>query len=103
MFNFGDRVVILNETLKSHNHAGVFVGLDKKGLCKVYLEEPLQSKKSIIGLVTVNKEFVFSVHDNVLKTRLDQLYARQDELERELEAIKQESYEIELKLMMGGS
>lgn len=101
MFVFGEKVVINDASLKSHNKMGLFVGISPKG-AKVYLEEPLVCNKSTIACVTVAPEklrrYAESERDRIIE-RLDFLTRRSTELQAEMQAVDDEIYNLELKLM----
>lgn len=105
MFAFGEKVVINDVTLKSHNKMGLFVGINPKGQAKVYLEEPLVCNKTTIACITVAPEklrrYAESERDRIIE-RLDFLTRRSGELEAEMRAIDDEIYNLELKLMNVG-
>lgn len=104
MFQFGEKVIIKDPTLKSHNRKGLYVGESKtkSGQVKVYLEEPIKTAKTTIACVTIGADKVFHyVEDEkeAMQARLDFLYHRADELETELVDVREEIYQIEKKLM----
>lgn len=105
MFEFGEKVVIADTSLKSHDKMGLFVGMNPKGLAKVYLENPMMCNKTVVSCVTVAPEklrrYMESERDRIIE-RLDFLTRRSTELESEMKAIDDEIYNLELKLMNVG-
>ena len=105
MFEFGEKVVVDDVSLKSHDKAGLFVGINPKGLAKVYLEEPMVCNKTVVPCITVSPEklrrYVKSERDRIIE-RLDFLTRRSNELQSEMWAIDDEIYNLELKLMNVG-
>lgn len=105
MFVFGEKVVVNDTTLKSHNKMGLFVGINSKGQAKVYLEEPLMCNKTTVSCITIAPEklrrYIESERDRIIE-RLDFLTRRSTELESEMRAIDDEIYNLELKLMNVG-
>ena len=101
MFSFGDRVVILNENLKTHEKTGLFVGYDSKGKAKVYLEEPIKNGKTVCACVSINKDFVHYCGKNEMTARLTALEAKHAKLEAELKEVEAEIFTLEYKMMMG--
>lgn len=105
MFEFGEKVIINDASLKSHNKMGLFVGINPKGQAKVYLEKPLMCNKTVIACITVAPEklrrYRESERDRIIE-RLDFLTRRSTELQAEMRAIDDEIYNLELKLMNVG-
>ena len=106
MFVFGEKVVVDDVSLKSHNKMGLFVGLNAKGQAKVYLEEPLMCNKTTIACITIApdklRRYAESEQDRIIE-RLDFLTRRSTELEAEMRAIDDEIFDLEVKLMgVGG-
>lgn len=104
-FKFGDRVIIADSSLKSVGKAGLYVGVSKYGKAKVYLEEPLVCNKTTITCITVAPEklrrYIESERDRIIE-RLDFLTHRSTELQSEMQAIDDEIFELEVKLMNVG-
>lgn len=102
MFAFGEKVVVNDPTLKSHNKIGLFVGMSQRGQAKVYLEEPMLCKKTTVSCITIAVEklnhYAESERDRILD-RLDFLTKREGELQAELTAISDEMFDLEVKLM----
>lgn len=105
MFAFGEKVVINDVTLKSHDKMGLFVGINPKGLAKVYLEKPMMCNKTVVSCITIAPEklrrYVESERDRIIE-RLDFLTHRSTELQAEMQAIDDEIFELEIKLMNVG-
>lgn len=105
MFVFGEKVVVIDSTLKSYNKVGLYVGKSAKGQAKVYLEEPIVTdKKNVIACITIAEEKLQRYAQNEtdrLEQRIDELYHMRAALVKELKAIDDEAYEIEMKLMGG--
>ena len=105
MFEFGEKVVINDVTLKSHDKMGLFVGINPKGQAKVYLEKPLMCNKTVVACITIAPEklrrYVESERDRIIE-RLDFLTRRSGELQAEMRAIDDEIYNLEVKLMNVG-
>ena len=102
MFQFGEKVIIRDPFLKSHNRKGVYVGESKCGQAKVYLEEPIKNGKVTVACVTVGVDKVFPYEESdkdALYNRLTFLYDRANELKMEFADITEEIFEIEKKLM----
>ena len=66
MFNFGDKVIVLDRTLKSHRKVGLYCGQNDKGLAKVYLREPIESKNSKVHCITIAEEKIALYCENPL-------------------------------------
>lgn len=105
MFVFGEKVVVNDTTLKSHDRIGLFVGINPRGQAKVYLEKPLMCNKTVVSCITIAPEklrrYVESERDRIIE-RLDFLTRRSTELESEMRAIDDEIYDLEIKLMNVG-
>lgn len=101
MFSFGDRVIILNENLKTHEKTGLFVGYDSKGKAKVYLEEPIKNGKTVCSCVSINKDFVHYCGKNTMAVQLTALEAKHAKLEAELKEVESQMFNLECKMMMG--
>lgn len=105
MFVFGEKVFVDDVSLKSHDKTGLFVGINQKGLAKVYLEEPLVCNKTVVPCITVAPEklrrYQKSERDRIIE-RLDFLTHRSTELQSEMQAIDDEIFDLEVKLMSVG-
>lgn len=105
MFTFGEKVIINDTSLRSHDKMGLFVGINPKGQAKVYLEKPLICNKTVVACITVAPEklrrYVESERDRIVE-RLDFLTRRSGELQAEMRAIDDEIYNLEVKLMNVG-
>lgn len=81
MLEFGEKVIIKDKALKCHNHIGVYVGDSIQGLGKVYLECPLQGKKTKVAVAVVNKEKIYPFGCEISSSaQLDKLRSRIDDL-----------------------
>ena len=104
MFNFGDKVIVLDRTLKSHRKVGLYCGQNDKGLAKIYLREPIESKNSKVHCITIAEDKIALYCENnveAIKTRLNYLYRRLKEINQEKEDLEDEVFELEHELMMG--
>lgn len=102
MFQFGEKVIIRDPFLKSHNKKGVYVGKNKSGQAKVYLEEPIRNGKVTVSCITIGTDKIFPYEEDekeILYARLTFLYDRANELKMEFTEITEEIFEIEKKLM----
>jgi hypothetical protein len=103
MFAFGEKVIVDDVSLKSHNKMGLFVGMNQQGKAKVYLEEPMiTGKKTVVACISIAPEklrrYLQSEQDRIYE-RLAFLNERTKELNDEMKAIDDEVYHLELKLM----
>jgi hypothetical protein len=106
MFAFGEKVVINAPNLKSHNKMGIYVGQKVGGIAKVYLEEPIVTEKNnVIACITIAEDklrrYAENERDRIIE-RLDFLTHRSTELQAEMQAIDDEIFELEVKLMNVG-
>ena len=102
MFQFGEKVIIRDPFLKSHNKKGVYVGANNCGQAKVYLEEPIRNGKITVSCITIGTDKIFHYEEDEresLYARLTFLYDRANELKMEFTEITEEIFEIEKKLM----
>ena len=104
MFQFGDKVVVLDKTLKSYRKSGLYCGQNEKGLAKIYLKEPIECKKTKVYCITVGEDkialFCESNADQI-KQRLDVLYKELNRVDQQKKILEDEIYELEKELMMG--
>ena len=103
MFTFGEKVIINAPNLKSHNKVGIYVGQKVGGIVKVYLEEPIVTEKNnVIACITIAEDklrrYMESERDRIIE-RLNFLTYRSTELESEMQAINDEIFDLEVKLM----
>lgn len=102
MFVFGEKVIVNDPTLKSHNKVGLFVGVNKQNQGKVYFEKPIVTNGRNVSCIAVNLDkinhYAESAEDRI-KDRLGQLTKRAEELRTELGAVHDEMYQLELQLM----
>lgn len=105
MFVFGEKVVVIDKTLKSYNKVGLYVGKNSRGQAKVYLEEPIVTdKNNVIACITIAEDKLqpyAKTETDRLEQRIDELYRKRAALVKELKTIDDEAYEIEYKLMGG--
>lgn len=104
MFVFGEKVVVTDETLKTYNKVGLYVGKNFRGQAKVYLEEPLKTSKTSVSCITIAEDKIkryAKTEIERLEQRLDELNSKRTALAKELKTIEDEIYEIEYKLMRG--
>ena len=102
--DFGTKVRITDETLKSYDRIGLYVGAakSKPGQVKVYLREPVISGKTNVSVVTVGEDKIIPIYqteEQRIRERLDELDRRAAELKNELEAISEERYQLEHSLL----
>ena len=105
MFNFGDKVVVLDKTLKSYKKVGLYCGQNDKGLAKIYLKEPIKNEKSKnnVHCITITEEKISLYCENnkeAIKNRLDYLYRRLKEIKQEEEDLENEIFELENELLL---
>ena len=104
MFVFGEKVVVTDETLKTYNKVGLYVGKSSRGQAKVYLEEPIVRGKTNVSCITIAEDKLkryAETETERLEQRINELYHKRSVLVKELKAIDDEAYEIEYKLMGG--
>lgn len=104
MFVFGEKVVVTDETLKTYNKVGLYVGKSSRGQAKIYLEEPIVRGKTNVSCITIAEDKLkryAETETERLEQRIDELYRKRSALVKELKAIDDEAYEIEYKLMGG--
>ena len=104
MFIFGQLVRIKDKELKSYDKVGVFVGISHKGFAKVYLKEPIVTKKNKVSCITVSTDKIEvcpkSEREKILN-RLEEIDKEMSKLDNEMELLKNEAFTLELKIMMG--
>ena len=105
MFNFGDKVIVLDKELKSYKKVGLYCGQNDKGLAKIYLKEPIKNEKSKnnVHCITITEEKISLYCENnveAIKTRLDYLYRRLKEINQEKEDLENEIFELENELLL---
>ena len=102
--DFGTKVRITDETLKSYDRIGLYVGAakNKPGQVKVYLREPVISGKTNVSVVTVGEDKIIPIYqteEQRVRERLNELDRRAAELNNELEEISKERYQLEHSLL----
>lgn len=104
MFQFGDKVIVLDKELKSFKKVGLYCGKNDKGLAKVYLKDPIQTKSTNVHCITVGEDKIALWSEDGaerIKTRLDYLSKALDKINQERTAILNEMYELENELLLG--
>lgn len=104
MFAFGEKVVVIDKTLKSYEKMGLYVGKNSRGQAKVYLEEPIVRGQTTVSCITIAEDKLqpyAKTETDRLEQRIDELYRKRAALVKELKTIDDEAYEIEYKLMGG--
>lgn len=104
MFQFGDKVMVLDKTLKSYRKMGLYCGQNEKGLAKVYLKEPIENKKTKVHCITIGEDKLSLFCENKseqIKQRLDCLYQKVREIDQEKAELEDEIFELEKEFMMG--
>ena len=104
MFTFGQLVRVKDKELKSYDKVGVFVGTNDKGSAKVYLKEPIVTKKTKVSCITVNVdklEICPEFERERILNRLEEINKEMSRLDNEMELLKSEAFTLEMKIMMG--
>lgn len=102
MIKFGDKVVIIDPTLKSYDRVGIFLGDTYRNLVKVYLEKPINDGKRTVALVSVGKDKIIPYNQTPLekkKFQLEQLYERMHKIKNEFDELQQQANELEMEII----
>jgi hypothetical protein len=97
MFKFGDKVIILDEALKSYKKIGLYCR-NSNGLAKIYLKEPVGNQKSQVYCITIAEEKIgLYCEDNkeTIMARLDYIYKRLNDISQEVVNLKAEAFKLE--------
>lgn len=100
MFKIGNKVRVIDMDLKSYNHIGIYVGVNKQGLAKVYLLEPIKQGKTTVTVISLQYDKIELYNEDDKEKELELINKEIKKHIEQIQKLQEKAFQIEYEMLM---